>query len=163
IKSRRSQLGLTGAQLAERAGISPSYVSLIEKGAKVPDESVAADLARALEDDESLYRSSAPAARLRLPHLQLLNPLPTIAPAPASRNRLERSAPPPLCVTGAEGGQSLPRLDSLERSDTASSAAELQSRLREVASELGTASSSANTAPAALVARIPVLADGADP
>ena len=39
-KTRRAQLGLTGAELAERANISASYVSLIENGAKVPDEEV---------------------------------------------------------------------------------------------------------------------------
>jgi DNA-binding XRE family transcriptional regulator len=151
MKSRRSQLGLTGAQLAERAGISPSYVSLIEKGAKVPDESVAADLARALEDDESLYRSWARAARLGLHDLELLN-------------RLEAIARTPAYVNLVESGQSLPRLDSLEKApDSGSAAAELQARLREVASELGTASSSANTAPAALVVRIPVLAESGDP
>ena len=151
MRSRRSHLGLTGAQLAERAGISPSYVSLIEKGAKVPDEGVAADLARALEDDEGLYRSWARAARLGLHDLELLNRLETIARTPAY-------------VSLVESGQSLPRLDSLEGSaETASGRGELQARLREVASELGTASSSANTAPAALVARIPVLADGVDP
>ena len=66
IRARRSQLGLTGVELAQRSGISPSYVSLIESGAKVPDEDVAADLARVLDDDEDLYapgrepRGSAP-------------------------------------------------------------------------------------------------------
>src|SRR5262245_34565969 len=100
MRSRRAQLGPPGAQRAERAGISPSYVSLIEKGAKVPDESVAADLARALEDDESLYRSWARAARLGLHDLELLNRLDTIARTPAY-------------VSLVESGESLPRLDSL--------------------------------------------------
>jgi predicted transcriptional regulator len=36
MRRRRSQLGLTGTDLALRAGISTSYVSLIETGAKVP-------------------------------------------------------------------------------------------------------------------------------
>ena len=51
IRMKRSQIGLTGAELAQRADISPSYVSLIERGAKVPDEDVAARLARALRYD----------------------------------------------------------------------------------------------------------------
>ena len=50
MRRRRLQLGLTGTGLAQRAGISPSYVSLIETGAKVPEEDVAAGLARALDD-----------------------------------------------------------------------------------------------------------------
>ena len=70
---RRSQLGLTGADLALRAGISTSYVSLIETGAKVPEEDVAADLARALDDDGALYRAWARAARLGVHDLALLN------------------------------------------------------------------------------------------
>jgi transcriptional regulator with XRE-family HTH domain len=57
IRARRSQLGFTGVELAQRSGISPSYVSLIESGAKVPDEEVAADLARVLGDNENLYRA----------------------------------------------------------------------------------------------------------
>ena len=38
MRRRRAQLGLTGTELAQRAGISTSYVSLIETGAKVPEE-----------------------------------------------------------------------------------------------------------------------------
>ena len=59
MRRRRLQLGLTGTGLAQRAGISTSYVSLIETGAKVPEEDVAAGLARALDDDEALYRAWA--------------------------------------------------------------------------------------------------------
>ena len=51
MRRRRAQLGLTGTELAQRAGISTSYVSLIETGAKVPEEDVASGLARALDDD----------------------------------------------------------------------------------------------------------------
>ena len=72
MRKRRAQLGLTGAELAQRAGISTSYVSLIENGAKVPEEDVAAGLARALEDDEALYRGWARAMRLGLHDLALL-------------------------------------------------------------------------------------------
>src|SRR5262245_862185 len=79
IKARRMQLGLTGAQLAEQAGISPSYVSLIEGGAKVPDEDVAARLSRVLADDDDLYRGWARAACLGLDKLGLLNHLDVIS------------------------------------------------------------------------------------
>jgi transcriptional regulator with XRE-family HTH domain len=64
IRNRRLQLGLRGRELAERAGISPSYVSLIEKGAKVPDEAVARRIAAILGDDEGLYSAWSRAARL---------------------------------------------------------------------------------------------------
>jgi transcriptional regulator with XRE-family HTH domain len=151
IRTRRSQLGLTGAELALRAGISASYVSLIEKGAKVPDEDVAADLARALEDDETLYRSWARAARLGLHDLDLLN-------------RLEAIARTPAYVDLVESGKSLPPLGSLGASPKAEGEAEdLRARLREVASEIGTAARSGPTAPAALAVRVPVLAEGTDP
>src|SRR5262245_54961900 len=83
IRARRSQLGLTGAELASRAKISPSYVSLIEKGAKVPDEDVAVALARALGDDEDLYRAWARTARLGPEKLELLNRFEAMRRSPA--------------------------------------------------------------------------------
>ena len=83
MRRRRSQLGLTGTELAQRAGISTSYVSLIETGAKVPEEDVAASLARALDDDEALYRAWARAARLGVHDLALLNELEAISRTPA--------------------------------------------------------------------------------
>lgn len=163
MKTRRAQLGLTGAQLAQRAGISPSYVSLIEKGAKVPDEDVAANLARALDDDEELYRGWARAARLGLHKLDLLNHLEAISLTPAYRSLVE-------------SGQALPRLDSARQRDEA---AHLRARLREVASRLTSpprtgqpahfgepealphVGSDVSTEPA--IIRVPVLAEGADP
>ncbi len=57
IAERREELGLAAYELAKRAGISPSYLSLIEAGYKVPSERVAIDLARALGDDPELYRA----------------------------------------------------------------------------------------------------------
>ena len=143
IRARRAQLGLTGADLAQRAGISPSYVSLIEKGVKVPDEDVAAGLARALEDDEGLYRAWTRAARLGLQKLDLLN-------------RLEAASRTPAYVSLVESGQALPKLaDSGEDED-------LASRMRDVAARLTSPSPNALTESAS-VASIPVLADGADP
>lgn len=63
IRNLRHKLGITGYELAERAGISPSYVSLIEKGLKVPNPEVAIRIARVLGDDEDLYAAWARSAR----------------------------------------------------------------------------------------------------
>jgi len=104
---------MTGTELGQRAGISTSYVSVIESGAKVPDETVAAALARALGDDEALYRAWARAARLGVHDLELLNGLATIARTPA-------------LVRMVEGGDPLPE-----------PGAEFAARLREVAFRLG--------------------------
>ena len=75
IRNRRTALGLNGVELAQRAGISPSYVSLIERGLKVPNEDAAARLARALEDDEDLYRAWARAERYGLDRLDQMQRL----------------------------------------------------------------------------------------
>lgn len=64
IRKRRVSLGLTGQELAERAGVSPPYISLIEKGVKIPSEDVAEAIARALQDDPELYRAWAHSGRI---------------------------------------------------------------------------------------------------
>jgi transcriptional regulator with XRE-family HTH domain len=145
IRARRSQLGLTGADLAERAFISPSYVSLIEKGVKVPDEDVAAKLSRALDDDEGLYRAWTRAARIGLQNLDLLN-------------RLEAASRTPAYVSLVESGQALPKLADSDEDE------ELTSRMREVAARLVSPSPGARQlTESSSVASVPVLADGADP
>jgi transcriptional regulator with XRE-family HTH domain len=63
IRNRRMRLGLTGAELAKLIGVSPSYISLIESGAKVPSPSVAAKIARALRDSPELYQAWVFSAR----------------------------------------------------------------------------------------------------
>ncbi len=146
MKRRRLQLGLTGTELAQRAGISTSYVSLIENGAKVPEEDVAAGIARALDDEEALYRAWARAARLGIHDLALLNELEAIARTPAY-------------VTLVESGEELPRFEAPPApAGEGAPAGDLAARLREVASRLG---------PEALAARrvlaIPVLPAGTDP
>ncbi|HXY40346.1 MAG TPA: helix-turn-helix transcriptional regulator [Vicinamibacteria bacterium] len=138
IRRRRAQIGVTGTELAQRAGISTSYVSVIESGAKVPDETVAAALARALGDDEALYRAWARAARLRVHDLELLNGLATIAATPA-------------LVRMIEGGEPLPAADG-----------EFARRLREVAFRLGPAPAPSEAPPPAAsspagVIAVPVL------
>lgn len=64
IRTLRAQHGLTGMELARRAGVSASYVSLIEHGEKIPSEDVAVRLARVLEDSEDLYRVWSALARM---------------------------------------------------------------------------------------------------
>ena len=63
IRNRRQERGLAAYELAKRVGVSPSYVSLIEKGVKVPSEEVAGKLAVALDDDPELYRAWAHTSR----------------------------------------------------------------------------------------------------
>ena len=55
VRKRREERGITGADLARRVGVSPAYVSQIEKGLRVPDVPVAIRIAHVLEDDEALY------------------------------------------------------------------------------------------------------------
>ncbi len=55
---------MSGAELARRSGISPAYVTLIEKGAKVPAADVAERIARALDDDPEVYRAWSLAEKL---------------------------------------------------------------------------------------------------
>ena len=145
IRARRSQLGLTGVELAQRSGISASYVSLIETGAKVPDEEVAAELARALDDDEDLYRAWARAFRLGPDKLDLLN-------------RLEAASRTPDYVSLVESGHELPKLPEADE------AAELAARMRAVASRLASPLPVPDPpSESAAVVAVPVLADGADP
>lgn len=56
IRELREERQLPAYRLAEMAGISPSYLSLIESGEKVPSEEVAVAIATALGDDPDLYR-----------------------------------------------------------------------------------------------------------
>lgn len=144
IRVRRLQLGLTGADLAQRARISASYVSLIENGAKVPDEQVAAELARALEDDSDLYRAWVRAARLGLQNLELLN-------------RLEAASRTPAYMSLVESGQELPKLAAGD------AGGELALRIRDVAARLTSPSPAEPRTESAAVISVPVLAPGADP
>ena len=59
IKDLRVGLGLTLQDLADRVGIAPSHVFHIENGDKVPSEDLAVKIARALREDEDLYRAWA--------------------------------------------------------------------------------------------------------
>jgi transcriptional regulator with XRE-family HTH domain len=63
IRKRRLERSWTVRDLARRAGVSASYISLIENGQKVPTPSLAAMLAKVLEDDPRLYLAWAEALR----------------------------------------------------------------------------------------------------
>jgi transcriptional regulator with XRE-family HTH domain len=147
IRTKRTQLGLTGAELAQRADISPSYVSLIEKGAKVPNEDVAARLAGALRDDQDLYRAWARASRLGLHRINLLNRIETISRSPRYLSLVER-------------GAALP--DELPE-DGAAFAGEDRDPLPPAPSALLPAPAPPASADEPEVCRVPVLADGTDP
>ncbi len=64
IRTLRLRRGLTGMELARRSGVSPSYISLIEHGEKVPSEQVAVRLAQVLGEKEDIYRIWAATARM---------------------------------------------------------------------------------------------------
>lgn len=64
IRTLRLRRGLTGMELARRSGVSPSYVSLIEHGEKIPSEDVAVRIARVLGEREDIYRVWAATARM---------------------------------------------------------------------------------------------------
>jgi transcriptional regulator with XRE-family HTH domain len=161
IRRRRLERSLTGTDLAVRAGISTSYVSLIENGAKVPDEEVAARLARALDDDEPLYRAWARAARIGVHDLAMLNELDAIARTPGF-------------ATLVESGGELPRVSAEPRApqaDAAPSDPGLAARLREVAFRLDPVAPAAGAAPRSAqsvgevdtVVHVPLLPPGTDP
>jgi len=57
IRKYRERQQIASYQLANMARISPSYLSLIENGQKVPSVEVAERIAKALGDDPDLYRA----------------------------------------------------------------------------------------------------------
>ena len=150
IRMKRTQLGLTGAELAQRADISPSYVSLIENGAKVPDEDVAARIARALRDDEDLYRAWARASRLGLHKLNLLNRMEAISRSPSYLGMVER-------------GDTLPDDLAEPTRSSARHATEPAPSPREVVELRDEPGPAFIEAGPPEILRVPVLAEGADP
>lgn len=66
VRLRREQAGLSQSRLAQLAGLSPSYVSLIESGRRVPARDVLVSLAAALGAglDELVHGSRAPVDQL---------------------------------------------------------------------------------------------------
>jgi transcriptional regulator with XRE-family HTH domain len=156
IRTRRTQLGLTGAELSQRADISPSYVSLIEKGAKVPDEDVAARLAKALRDDEDLYRAWARASRLGLHRINLLNRIETISRSPRYMRLFERGE-----VVPDEPPEDLPADEAPARTRFFA-----ETSVESPGAQASLLPSTPLPLPApqeSEVLRIPVLAEGSDP
>ena len=169
IRMKRTLLGLTGAELAQRADISPSYVSLIEKGAKVPDEDVAARIARALRDDEDLYRAWARASRLGLHKLNLLNRMEAISRSPSYLGMVERGDTLPEELEEAQLGErdgdrlKFPRADVLQSRSSARRMTEPAPPPREVVELRDEPGPAIIEAAPPEILRIPVLAEGADP
>ncbi|MFK4762787.1 helix-turn-helix domain-containing protein [Microbacterium sp. ZW T5_45] len=64
LRRRRHDLGKTLVQTAERAGVSPQYLSEVERGRKEPSSEMIAAIAGAL-DSSLLDLTSAVAAELR--------------------------------------------------------------------------------------------------
>ncbi len=124
IRTLRVRRGLTGLELARRVGVSPSYVSLIEHGEKVPSEDVAVRIARALEDREDLYRVWSAMARMdertRRALLALSHGDPDVAPY-LERDSVEQAprttVPPPHLVDDGDAPPlvRLFRREALER------------------------------------------------
>ncbi len=121
IRERRRAKGMQAQELAERVGISPSYISLIESGVKIPSESVAEAIARALDDDVEMYvawvhtgRSSDPWRAMRgasrLSQLTVRPASSNGAPVESRRPALVREDPGP--------GESRTRRPELERQIT---------------------------------------------
>ena len=90
IRIRREAIGLSATDLAERAGITPSYISVIESGARVPSEDVAVRLAQVLDDDPDLYLAWAQARDVKdlSSHLSRLTRLWHYRTDPRMRDRL---------------------------------------------------------------------------
>jgi transcriptional regulator with XRE-family HTH domain len=63
IRILRQARGLTGAQLAAKAKISPAYLSLIEAEERVPPDATLEKLADALQVEVELLRALCPEAR----------------------------------------------------------------------------------------------------
>ncbi len=92
IRNRREARNLAAYALAEQVRISPSYLSLIEGGTKVPSEEIAIRLAEALDDDPELYRAWTQASRhpdLRQ-HVDRLMQVQAFRSSPELRGRLRR-------------------------------------------------------------------------
>lgn len=177
IRNRRTALGLSGSELARRAEISPSYVSLIERGIKVPDEDAAARLARALEDDEDLYRAWARAERYGLHHLDEMQQLDALtSDAQTSRMLASGRDLPAATAELSRSTSALSRLADLafrapwpraRAASPAPSARQPPEDLQQdiVAEELAYDAEFSESEPPApdLVVEVPVLTAGADP
>jgi len=145
---------LRGVELARKAGISASYVSLIEKGQKLPEEGVAARIARALDDDEELYRAWAREARS-----------PT---NPAAIGRLRRMTSNQALRRRLAQGEDLPGLTEDDEAISEASSGFVAASAAYDAAVLPDALASSMAADSAEIEgpellQVPVLFEGADP
>ena len=110
IRQRRAELGIARKALAERAGISYSYLSSIESGQKLPSGTVLTLLAKALElspaemlaraNDVALTESSSLQAESASSGAQLLSP--KASPTWTAASESPRSEPPASDLTSSE-------------------------------------------------------------
>jgi len=86
VRRRREGLGLTGAQLAERAGMAPSAVSQIETGKRSPSSASVIKLAAALGVEVgALYpKGQAPLPEFDQDRREGMQEAPIIKPSAAS-------------------------------------------------------------------------------
>ena len=71
IRQRRQDRRLQSNELARALGVSPAYVTMIERGKKVPSEEVAVAIAERLGDDPELYRAWVHSTRFTDPETTL--------------------------------------------------------------------------------------------
>ena len=117
IRNRREARGLAAYALAQQVEISPSYLSLIENGTKIPSDDIATRLARALDDDPELYRAWVQASRhpdLRQ-HLDRLMQIQSFRSSPELRGRLRRGEQVELGSRPASSRYASPIRSALER------------------------------------------------
>lgn len=171
IRRRRDNRGWTVTELAERAGISPGYVSLIERGLKIPNEETAARIAEALDDDPALYSDWARGARYasltgRWGHLRWLDRLAgsaelrSVIESGRDLPRLTDEAPLPQADMAAEAGVDHPRLR--DEADQIVSYAKRLAPMR-MEYELSPGAIEEAAPEGTPVVEVPLLAEGADP
>ena len=67
LKEARAASGLSGAHLAERVNVDPSYVVLLESGRRAPSVDILCDLAVALGVNPAVLLGTAPIEPVRPP------------------------------------------------------------------------------------------------
>jgi len=140
IRRRREERGIPANALAQRLAISPSYVSLIESGKKVPGEDIARRIAEALDDDVEIYVAWAHSAGIddldrytdRLARLHHYSSDPVLRRQLRSGEDMPESPPLPASTRGAFGSI-IPRLLRSKQRSVADSAVPAGPHLAEIA------------------------------
>jgi len=102
LKRARRSAGLTQEQLAEKAGYSVSYISMLERGERVPARATAELLADALDLTPAERASLAAAAREHGAEARAAEVAAPVPPAPAVPHTSGGPAAPPLAGRVAE-------------------------------------------------------------